>query len=274
MTNKTMPGMILGTMAVVIIAAVIFVYNTNQDNTAIEVVPVTKAPVVREPVKPTPQPLPDPSPVAPPEVLTPTEAAPELPAIVNAPITLDNSDASVLMAARDLTPTLTKWLLPKEQIRKWVLAVDLMADGKLPKRYRPVDYPMAKFKTQASGLDEVTSDENYQRMNAMIETVTSIDQATLVRYYQEWLPLLEKAYREQGKPDTFNQRFLQTISQVLAVSPLEQQPALTRPSVLYQFESQEYESATDVEKLLWRMGPDNAEALQAFLRELRYQLQQ
>ena len=149
-----------------------------------------------------------------------------------------------------------------------------MADGKLPKRYRPIDYPMAKFKTEASGIDEVTAEENYQRMTLLINTVTSIEASTLARYYQEWLPLLEKAYREQGKPDTFNQRFMQTISQVLAVNNLEQQPALIRPSVLYQFENPEYEDATDVEKLLWRMGPDNAEELQGFLRELRYQLQQ
>lgn len=269
MTNKTMPGIIIGFIAVVIIAAGIFIYSTQQQSAEQELSQTAPAPVVREPVKPAPEPLPEPAAVEP----APVEPAPSLPPIVNAPIALENSDTVALLAAKDLAPALTQWLLPEEQIRKWVLAVDLMADGKLPKRYRPVDYPMEKFKTQASGLDEVTSEENYQRMTLMINTLTSIEPATLVRYYQDWLPLLEKAYREQGKPDTFDQRFMQTISQVLAVNSLEQQPALIRPSVLYQFESADYENATDIEKLLWRMGPENAENLQGFLRELRYQLQ-
>lgn len=268
MTHKIIPGIIISLIAVLIIAAVSFIYNADQSE---EHASATTVSIVSDPVKTAPQPLSDPDPVTPPEILTPAEPTP--PPIVNAPITLENSDATFLLAARDISPALTKWLLPDEQVRKWVLTVDLMADGKMPKRYRPVDYPMDKFKTQANNLNEVSSAENYQRMSLIINILTSIETATLARYYQEWLPLLEKAYREQGKPDTFNQRFMQTISQILAANHLEQQPALIRSSVLYQFASPEYENATDVEKLLWRMGPENAEKLQGFLRELRYQLQ-
>lgn len=82
--------------------------------------------------------------------------------------------------------------------------------------------------------------------------------------YREWLPILEKAYSEQGKPDTFDQRARQTISQVLGAEQLSDTPALTRPSVLYRYADETLEQASDVDKLLWRMGPENSAQLQDF----------
>lgn len=224
-------------------------------------------------------PAPPPVKVRPPEpVSLPPEpeivAEPQIPEIpvVPPPASIDNSDTQVLLAVADFAPKLSQWLLPNEQIRKWVLAVDLMADGKLPKRYRPVDFPMDKFATAKQGEQTIVKDDNYGRMNAIVETVISIEPAVLARYYKEWLPTLEKAYREQGKPDSFDQRLQQTISQVLAADSLDKTPELVRPSVLYQYADKNLEQASDVEKLLWRMGPENTEQLQAYLRELRNQL--
>ena len=274
MTKKTMPAITVGFIAVVIIAAAGFIYKAKQSEEQQQTTATTTT-LAKSPAKTTAQPLPKPEPEPNPAAAEITDAVKQIPpSIINAPSTLENSDAIVLLAASDFSPAITQWLLPDEQIRKWVLAVDLIADGKLPKRYRPVDYPMAKFKTQGDGLKQVSSRENYQRMNLMINALTDIEVATLARYYKAWLPLLEKAYQEQGKTDTFNQRFMQSISQILTVNSLHQQPALIRPSVLYQFENPDYENASDIEKLLWRMGPDNTEELQGFLRELRYQLEQ
>ena len=198
------------------------------------------------------------------------ESIPE-PSIVSAPLTLNDSDAQVLLAAADFAPALAQWLIPAQQLRKWVLAIDLMADGKLPMRYRPLDYPMSKFNVSQEETT-VPAASNYPRMQAIISTVTSIDAQHLVRYYRQWSPILEKAYREQGKPDTFDQRLRQAISHVLAGEALRGDPALMRPSVLYRYADESLEQASDVDKLLWRMGPDNREQLQHFVRELRYQL--
>lgn len=209
-----------------------------------------------EPVDPYPQPEPPP----PEEVLTP---------VVKPPPELENSDKLVLEAVTDFAPTLSKWLIPDEQVRKWVLTIDLMADGKLPKRYRPVDYPMEKFKVDVKDEEKLASEDNYARMDKMVDTLTTIDPALLARYYKEWLPLLEKAYQEQGKSGTFDQRFKQSISQLLATDTLSEQPELIQPSVLYRYKDKAKENASDIEKLVWRIGPDNTEKLQVFLRELR-----
>lgn len=215
---------------------------------------------------------PDPEPVSiEPEIVEPP--APEI-IVVAPPVSVDNSDSQVHLALADFAPKLSTWLLPDEQIRKWVLTIDLMADGKLPKRYRPVDYPMPQFATAKENSDTVLSENNYARMNEIINTITAIDPELLARYYQEWLPTLEQAFREQGKSSTFDQRFKQTMSQVLAANNLQEEPTLIRPKVLYQYEDKRLEAASDIDKLLWRMGPENSEKLQAFLREFRAQLDQ
>jgi hypothetical protein len=250
--------------AVVLIAVVaVVIWNQQADQPPPEPVAAPTPPPV---IAPPPEPVSLPEP----EIM----AAPEIPdiVVVAPPPSVENSDSQVLLAVADFAPKLSQWLLPNEQIRKWVLAVDLMADGKLPKRYRPVDFPMDKFATGKQGEQTVITDSNFSRMNAIVETVTTIDPAVLASYYKEWLPTLEKAYREQGKSDSFDQRLQQTISQVLAADGLEKTPELVRPGVLYQYADKNLEQASDVEKLLWRMGPENTEQLQAYLRELRNQL--
>ena len=214
---------------------------------------------------------------------SPSELTEDTPAAVpgvDAPALLDDSDASVLQAVGEFGPALSKWLLPEQQIRKWVLAVDLVADGKLPKRYRPIDYPMPAFKASGTAANRTADPANYQRFSALVNSLSAIDTALLARYYREWLPLLERAYQEQGKADTFNDRLRQAIGQVLSASPLPTDPeslasqTLEQPSVLYRYEDPRLESASEIEKLLWRMGEDNSTTLQMFLRDLRYQLDQ
>lgn len=193
---------------------------------------------------------------------------------VSSPGSLADSDAQVLVAIADLGPALAKWLIPNEQIRKWVLTVDLMADGKLPKRYRPLDYPMAKFAIEGAGDNTAMADSNYPRLGAMIEVLATLDPKYLARYYHQWSPILEKAYKELGKPGSFDQRLHLTINRVLESQPLTEQALLARPSVLYRYADPRLEEASDVEKLLWRVGPDNSERIQDFVRELRYYIDQ
>ncbi|MFA7555696.1 MAG: DUF3014 domain-containing protein [Spongiibacteraceae bacterium] len=262
MPNKNTLGLIIGIIVIVALIIGWQLYSSNEPQ------PVTQEPVVQAP----------PIPVAEPETAEPAETVeepsvviePEDP-IIPAPASLENSDPQVRSAVTDFAPKLSKWLLPNEQIRKWVLTVDLLADGKMPKRYLPIDYPMSKFSTD----DKSTlASSNYARMDEVIDTVTAMDSSLAARYYNEWLPALEQAYKEQGKTGSFDQRFKQTISQVLATEPLEQAPALKRPGVLYKYADQNLEAASDIEKLMWRMGPENSEKIQNFLRDLRNQIDQ
>ncbi len=270
MANKLFPALVIGAGAATLVVIGWFVYSTDQQNKPAAVITEEVATVIAPPVEVEPTIV---DPVDDLSLLEPEPVEPEpIDDIVAVPAELERSDPQVLLAVADFSPSLVQWLIPEEQLRKWVLAVDLAADGKLPKRYRPVDYPMVKFVAETLIDDAVLSEKNYPRMNDLLAATLTIDPQLLARYYQNWLPILEQAYSEQGRPDSFDQRLQQAISQVLAANSLTEQPKLIRPSVLYQFEDPNYENATDIEKLLWRMGPENAEKVQEFLRELRYQI--
>jgi hypothetical protein len=247
-----------------LVALAWYQYNEPKPTPAQDIVTPVEIPPMPEPIS-----EPEETPALELEV---EEEQPEVP-IVTAPPMIDNSDPQVLLAIADFAPKLSQWLIPNEQLRKWVLAIDLMADGKIPKRYLPVDYPMDKFLAEENGEQSFTSTDNFIRMNLIVNTIVEIEPAVLARYYKEWLPTLEKAYREQGKPDNFDQRFKQTVSRVITADIVEDKKELIRPGVFYQYADQKFEQASDVEKLLWRMGPENTETIQSYLRDLRNEIE-
>jgi hypothetical protein len=188
--------------------------------------------------------------------------------VVGAPALLEGSDVQVKEAVLDLAPAMASWLLPEEQIRKWVLLVDLMAEGNLPRRYRPLNYPMASFKVDESQGKLVADPANYERVNILLEQIIAIEPARLARYYRQWQPLLDEAYRELGKPGSFDQRLHQAIERALAVKPLQEQAGFKHPGVFYQYVDSKLEKSSDLSRLMWRLGEDNTLRLQVYLKKL------
>lgn len=215
-----------------------------------------------------------PTPPSEPVKFEPAPAAGHPPTVVEPPETLANSDSFVQKALQDLSPNLAQWLVPEEQVRKWVLTIDKLAEGKLPKRYRPLDFPMKPFKAKNYGDLSVMSDDNFARLEPLIKVVLTLDPNTLATYYQTWKPLLEQAYREQGEPGTFEDKLIRAIDRFLAVSPLEEKGVLIQPHVFYVYQNETLEQASDIEKLSWRMGKENTLALQSLAREFRKHITQ
>ena len=192
--------------------------------------------------------------------------------IVAPPATLDDSDEQVREAVLDLAPAMASWLIPEEQVRKWVLMIDLMAEGKLPRRYRPLNYPMAGFKVDDKAGMVVSDPVNYERANILLDQILAIEPQRLANYYRQWQPLLDKAYRELGKPGSFDQRLRLAIEQVLAVKPRGEQAALKRPGVFYQYVDPQLEKSGELDRLMWRLGEENTLRLQVYLKKLSAEL--
>jgi len=195
-----------------------------------------------------------------------TAAAPvrEIPAIP-VPGMLDGSDEMTRAAANELSPTLLKWLLPAEQIRKWVALVDQLADGRLPTKNLPLLFPMPAFDTIRVDDADRMNPTNFTRANLLIETVTAIDQQKLVDYYHAWRPILETAYKELGGEGTFHSRLLLALQNVIEAPPPPANARLERPKVFYVYANPVLEKNSGVTKLLWRLGSDNQRKLQDFL---------
>jgi hypothetical protein len=171
------------------------------------------------------------------------------------------------MAAR-----FSQWLTPEEQVRKWVMLVDQMADGKLPAKDRPLAYPMPAFAIRFENEKKLLDPSNYTRADALIDAFTAMPVQSLAAYYHAWKPLLEKAYRELGGKGTFEQRLHTALDRVEAVHSLTVQPELVQPVVYYKYTDETLESATDVEKLMWRLGPTNTRKVQDYLQKLEQEL--
>ncbi len=209
-----------------------------------------------------------------------TDAAPatsSLPPLLPTAQDLNHSDTQVLDIFLQMSPQLSQWLVPDELVRKWVLAIDLMAAEKLPQRHRPLSYPASIFSVQK--INEVDNKERFralsqndQRYSELVNTVVAIDPRTVGRYYREWQPLLERAYGELGKAGDFNARMTLAIANVLSVEASPSSAELTQPHVLYEYVEPALESRSSLEKAVWRLGEENRLALQAYLRELKFYL--
>ena len=191
---------------------------------------------------------------------------------IKAPSTLDGSDMKVMLAVADISNDLAQWLVPEEQIRKWVLFVDNAANGDLIAKHRPWQYSMKTLVAANIGDRKYLAPSNYNRAKPLLDAVMAIPPEKLADYYYNWLPLLEKAYRELGKKDSFDTRFKQAIDKVLAVKNLPAEPELKLPSVMYQYQDKSLEEASDLDKLMWRLGFENTSKIQQYLRDLKSRL--
>lgn len=217
----------------------------------------------------------EPEPVEEPEPKEEPEPEPEVeePQRVTAPLSLNNSDMRVKQAVTDLAQKMVRWLTPPEQVRKWVLAVDLAADGKIPYKHSPIKYDKDPFLVLPKGEKSYAADSgNYSRWDALIAVLTDIPVEDAARYYREWLPLLERAYGELGKSGSFDQRFMAALGRVRTVSEPPAGATLVRPHVFYEYADPELEAASPLAKWMWRLGPENMLKLRNFARNLSSEL--
>lgn len=250
---------------IVVVVGAYFVFKPKQTHDE----EITQETVVPAPVERAVVPEPDSSV----NVDEPAQQRPVEDPVIPPPEKLDGSDEQVRKVVNDISPKVTQWLVPEEQVRKWVLTVDLLAEGKLPLRHKPLDFPMPTFAVESLSDDEFVSEgSNSQRVTVLIDTVTAIPPKTLARYYHSWLPLLDEAYGELGKKDGFEQRLNQAIDQILATQDIPDDERLVQPHVFYQFDDKELEKRSALDKALWRMGDENREKLQAYLKELKFYL--
>jgi hypothetical protein len=195
--------------------------------------------------------------------------------LIPPPEDLNDSDAAFLAVVASVNEELPPLLSAHEQIRKWVLLVNLAADGKTSLEHRPFKLPYRKFLVVEKGDRVFLNPANYDRYSALVETVTQIPPQTLVSYFRFWQPLLERAYNDIGEPAAFDSRVEAALEQVLAAPVLEGEIELEPPtSVMYRYKSKEHEQASAIHKWLWRTGPDNMRKLQAYFREVQAYLKQ
>ena len=157
-------------------------------------------------------------------------------------------------------------------IDRIVAAVDSLPRSRVAERVRPLGKLPGELVVDPGEKDDEydLSIENFERYESLVVGFTSADPDQLVDLYRRYYPRLQTAYRELGYPDGyFNDRVVEVIDHLLETPTFDDTPALVRPHVLYEFADPELEALSAGQKLLLRMGPENAERAKAALRALR-----
>lgn len=188
-----------------------------------------------------------------------------LPALMVSDTTMQNTLADLFGQA-----ALGRMFYEDSIVHRFVSTVDNLPRKTLPLSYLPLKPPGGTF--AASGSDEALAiaGNNAARYAPYIQLAEAVDAKTLVGIYVHFYPLFQEDYRALGYPSGyFNDRLVQTIDDLLAAPEVSAPPALVQPKVFYQYADPDLESRSAGQKIMMRMGPENAARIKAKLREIR-----
>ena len=221
--------------------------------------------VVRSPLatKPAPRDLP-----AEPEVRHPV---PEVP--VEKPLpALQSSDAAMKDSLAELLgdSALVERAVLKDFVRHVVVTIDNLPRRTAAPRVWPLKPAPGQFKVNGKDERLTIATGNSARYAVYVRLVEAIDGAKVAAFYFHYYPLFQQAYRDLGYPKGyFNDRLVEVIDHLLETPDVREPVALVRPKVFYQYADPDLESRSAGQKILMRIGAENARRIKAKLREIR-----
>lgn len=208
------------------------------------------------------------------EAAAPSSAA--LPALVDA-------DAPIKEALQEWLgrTSVLQFLQLDGFIRRVVVTVDNLSRGHAAARLWPVVPTPERFLVTQQGNTTLLSPDNAARYRPFVQFASSLNTGQAVAFYTRWYPLFQTAYEELGYPGKyFNDRLVAVIDQMLATPELTGPVKLVltevkgsvptvRPWVRYEYADAALEARPAGQKILMRMGTENARVLKAKLQEFR-----
>jgi hypothetical protein len=163
-----------------------------------------------------------------------------------------------------------RFIIPKDLVRHIVVTIDNLPTEKVAERVRPVRAASGRLAVNGSEDAPMLDPANYERYKPLVQLIVSTDTKDLLTTYTRYYPLFQEAYESLGHPPQyFNDRLVEVIDDLLLAPELQGPVALARPNVQFEFADPKLESRSAGQKVLMRMGSDNATAIKGKLRELR-----
>jgi hypothetical protein len=209
---------------------------------------------------------------------TPAPAAPAVPAPAEAPAAppseplpkLEESDGFIRTKAASLStdPVFAAWLKTDDLLPRFSAAVNMIAQGKVPKDGLAFMAPHKKFKARKKGGTFYADPSSYARYDAAAGAIGSLDAAAAGAVFQKYKPLFQESYQALGEQKGDVQDAVVRAVQELLKTPVAAGPvALKEKGIVYAYVDDALESLSPAQKQLLRMGPKNEAAIQAKLRE-------
>jgi hypothetical protein len=164
-------------------------------------------------------------------------------------------------------------LAPQQFIRRLVLIIDALPRKDLPRQHLPVRAPGGRFEIAGAEGAEVIASANFQRYAPYVKLAEAVPADRLTKVYLRIYPLLEEAYREMGHPKGyFHDRMIAVLDNLLATPEPKGPILLVKHVTQYRYADPQLEALSAGQKILLRMGSENARRVKAVLQKLRGQL--
>ncbi len=184
---------------------------------------------------------------------------------------LDETDPTVreLVGRLSSDPVVAAWLATTDLVRNVARVVQAIAEDRGVGGFLGVVRPKRPFAVQTSGGRLVIDPRSYQRYDAIATAVTALDAQAAASLYSTFQPRLNEAYTELGFPNTPFDATLEDALVTLVSTPVPDGPIEVVPNAgTYAFADPRLEALAPAQKQLLRMGPENARAVKAKLREI------
>jgi hypothetical protein len=184
----------------------------------------------------------------------------------------------------DGTTPVERYVVEEDVIARIVATVDALDGKQVPEAIQAVQGPGGAFEaTPDDQPDEVILNDlgdpvpqfqlnpaNYRRYTPYVAMLESVNADGLARAYRAYQPLFEEAFDQLGYPDSdFEERLLKVIDDALAAPESERPLQLIKPEAYFLFADEDLETLNAAQKVMLRMGPDNAARVKAKLAEIR-----
>ena len=249
--TKQQSGRLILIVSLVVVGALLFLLTRGTDNE--ENFDPIEQQILSEPEVETAVTQAPPTPEPPPPFAEP-QNEPPLPS-------LGESDVEVHAALGGLGggSALQSWVPADDVVRRLATFASAASQGALLRTHLMLPVPSGKFKVEKSTGVTRLSDQNYRRYEPMIHVVESVNIEKASAWYRRYYPLLQQAYLELGNTDRQLDTAVRAALRQVIDAPVPQvRPKLELDSVLYRFSDARLESLPALQKLMIRMGPDNA----------------
>ena len=199
---------------------------------------------------------------------------------------LNESDPEVREVAVELIgeSAVSEYLVTDDVISRLVVTIDNLTARKVPANLLPVAPPDGTLETtedtdpqnplktpQGDVIRQYRLDPvNERRYTPYVALLESLDAGLVAAQYQTYEPLFQQAYEQMGYPDAdFTTRLLDVLDEMLAAPPTPAALRLIKPEAYYLFADPALEALPAGQKVMIRMGNENADRVKAKLRELR-----
>jgi hypothetical protein len=167
-------------------------------------------------------------------------------------------------------PAWKQLLAPQHFIRRLVLIIDALPRKDLPMQHLPVRSPTGSFQTAGKPGAEVIDAVNFGRYAAYVRLAEAVPPQRLAEAYLRIYPLLEQAYRELDHPEGhFHDRMIEVLDHLLATPQVRGPIPVVKHINRYRYADPKLESLSAGQKILLRMGPENARRVKNVLQQLR-----